>query len=62
MRVTFNGFDVEKGTLQKIIEVLLRFKNLNNVHLHTNQLRNTSVDDFKAMLHVIEVFGADINC
>ena len=65
LKIIFNGFDVDDGSIQRICQALktvFQNKKLRTLWLHTNNLRKCRMEDFVELFNVIDNVGGEITC
>jgi hypothetical protein len=65
LKIIFNGFDVNDGSIQRIcsaVESILDRKKLRTLWIHTNNLRKCRKEDFVGLFNIIDRAGVEITC
>jgi hypothetical protein len=65
LKIVFNGFDVNDGSIQKICSAvgsILERKKIRTLWIHTNNLRHCRKEDFTNLFNIIDQAGVEISC
>ena len=65
LKIIFNGFDVNDGSMERIYQAILPAlsgKKLRTLWLHTNNLRKCRIEDLVQMFNIFDKAGVEITC